>query len=213
VDGVGPGAAGDATDMGGSVAGTTGAAGAAAGTGGTGGAAAGTGGPAGSAGTIGVMHDGGMAGSGSDPRPLGAGCTGDGQCASNVCAKAQPSDNVGTCCNARPDQCSTCVGGYVTPVEDGKTCGEAFCGGPTAMVRGKSVPVPTQATQSFCKAGKCVAETVDCTQNFLCSDGASINFGQDGFCDYQASSGTVRCLASTGASFDGCQSLGHGTMK
>jgi len=79
---------------------------------------AGAGGSAGAAGTAGVGGVGGAAG--TPGRPLGAGCTADSQCGSNVCVVT----DTGMCCDRRPgDACSPCVGGYVTPLKNGSLCG------------------------------------------------------------------------------------------
>ena len=57
---------------------------------------------------------------GAPGRPLGAGCTSDDQCSSQTCVVA----TTGMCCDGRPlDACSSCVGGYLTALKDGSSCG------------------------------------------------------------------------------------------
>lgn len=69
-------------------------------------------------------------------RPLGAGCSEDMQCGSNICVAVDVSS---VCCDARPvDACTTCVGGYATPLKDGSVCG------------------PGEGPPWECRVGRCV---------------------------------------------------------
>jgi len=111
---------------------------------------------AGSTAGVGAHPDAGVAGSsgtagsaGAPGRPLGAGCTSDDQCGSNVCAKSNPADVSGSCCDGRPDKCTQCVGGYKVPLSDGTGCGPELCDG-------------TDRKWNLCKAGACTAQVVQC---------------------------------------------------
>lgn len=120
----------------------------------------------------------------SAPRPLGAGCAADGQCASGVCANA--SGGTKQCCDGKPSACSPCVNGFLTALSDGETadgcarctggrtsnineggsCGaHATCGGPmfsSGFGDGTSL-YSTVATNFVCHSGTCTSTAVDCT--------------------------------------------------
>lgn len=83
-------------------------------------------------------------------RPLGAGCTTNDQCTSSVCAK-NAGDSAGMCCDHPNDECTTCVGGYNTPVLDGTKCGAGSCD--TSM---------RHATNKVCQSGVCGETVSDC---------------------------------------------------
>jgi hypothetical protein len=115
----------------------------------------------GTAGTTGAAGTAGATG-----RPLGAGCTTDAQCGSTICAKVNPADASGTCCDGHPDACNQCVGGYKTPRSDGTGCGPEMCDG-------------TDRKWHLCRAGACAAEVVQCATalcdkagNKICPGGA-----------------------------------------
>ena len=145
---------------------------------GSGGAAGQTGtGAAGAAGSVGSAGNGGGAAgatgaggaAGSPGRPLGAGCTDDTQCGSDVCAKTSASATSGTCCSGKPDACNTCVGGYLTPVQDGTACGGGLCDGVAPYVGQKSCT----ATNLVCMGGACTMTTVNCCTKLGCATGQS----------------------------------------
>jgi len=66
-------------------------------------------------------------------RPLGSGCTENGQCGSGVCTREEGA-SAGMCCDRPNDSCNTCVGGYVVPAGDNIPCG----GGTTTARRGRA---------------------------------------------------------------------------
>lgn len=81
-------------------------------------------------------------------RPLNAGCTSDTQCSSGFCATA--SGTTGTCCTGRPDACNTCVGGYLTPVQDGYSCSP------------NNTCVGDVLEMNQCRGGVCMVVSVQC---------------------------------------------------
>lgn len=133
----------------------------------------------GSGGSGGMTVDGGG-------RPLGAGCLDDSQCTSTICGKASATDTAGMCCNGRPDTCNTCVGGYLTPVQDGTMAACATCEGGkatnfadgTACGTGPDGVRPPSCnglvgSDYRCAAGVCVqGANVDCS-TFTCASGSS----------------------------------------
>ena len=106
----------------------------------------------GAPGTGGIAAIGGASGAAGAPgRPLGAGCTENGQCGSGICDSA-----TSMCCDGAADACNTCVNGYLTVKKDGTNCGVA-CGGTNGKV----------FTSSTCQAGVCTTSApIDCTQQF-----------------------------------------------
>ena len=71
---------------------------------------------------------GGASGTGGVPgRSNGSGCTTDGQCSSEHCVKAHSSDAAGICCDGLPGECTSCVNGYVVPMNDGTMIGCQAC--------------------------------------------------------------------------------------
>jgi hypothetical protein len=78
-------------------------------------------------------------------RANGAGCTTYDQCSSGICV-------AGTCCDGRPDECNTCVGGYKTPIKDGTACGDQkpTCDG-------------SLRRRTACTRGVCGSYVEDCT--------------------------------------------------
>ncbi len=162
--GGGGGAGGDGGSAGHVTVMADGGAGSGGATGGVGGAA-GTGGSTG--GASGTTGAGGSAGTGGSPgRPLGAGCVSDSQCGSNICDGASHA-----CCNGKADVCNACVGGYLTPVTDGTTCGT-----PLACVG-------TDRTWHACSAGGCVQKIVQCAKAICHKDGTPIQGCLQGGCD------------------------------
>lgn len=139
----------------------------------------------------GVGGDSGAAGKdgGAGGRPLGAGCTDDSQCTSAVCAKAMSTDTSGICCAGRPDACNTCVGGYLTPVQDGTSadlCLQCESGrtapvtdGTPCGTAGPSSPRPPSCnglvgSDYRCASGTCELQTgsVNCS-TFACAPNCS----------------------------------------
>jgi hypothetical protein len=150
--------------------------------------AGGTGGAAGQV-TVADSGAGGAAGA-PEPdggrRPLGAGCIDDTQCASGICGKASSTDTAGSCCDGRPDTCNTCVGGYITPVQDGTITTCAMCEGGKAVNLADGTACGTGPTGARppscngligsdyrCSAGACIqGANVDCS-TFTCASGSS----------------------------------------
>jgi hypothetical protein len=148
----------------------------------------GGGGASGAAG--GVATDGAAGTDGGAARPLGSGCTDDSQCSSAICGKASTTDTSGTCCTGRPSACSSCVGGYIAPMQDGTSVGLcAMCEGGQVMNLSDGTPCGTAGPRSVrppscgppdspapmsyplkgydyrCAAGACVmSANVDCSK-------------------------------------------------
>jgi hypothetical protein len=137
--------------------------------GGNGGAIGGGGnhGGAGVSGTAGSGVGGGTSGAaggaaGSPGRPLGAGCSTDDQCTSNICDSA-----TSMCCSGQADICNTCIGGYLTPKKDGTSCGGGLCDGVAPYVGERSCT----ATNYVCMNGVCSTTTVNCCVQNGCTTG------------------------------------------
>ena len=120
-------------------------------------------------------------------RPLGAGCTADSQCSSGICGKAASTDTAGSCCNGRPDSCSACVGGYITPVQNGTSaglCAQCQSGKATNLADGTSCGTDMNGARPpscsglvgsdyRCSAGACVrGANVDCSA-YICNNGCA----------------------------------------
>jgi hypothetical protein len=101
-------------------------------------------------------------------RPLGAGCTMNDQCSSNVCAK-NTGDSSGMCCDHANDACNSCVGGYSTPLQDGTKCGGGLCDGVPPFIN----QISCRSTNHVCSAGACLAVTIDCCATTVCEPGHS----------------------------------------
>jgi hypothetical protein len=114
---------------------------------------------AGTGGSGGTTIDGAA---GSPGRPLGAGCTTDGQCGSGVCDSA-----TSMCCSGRADSCNVCTGGYLTPKKDGTSCGGGLCDGVAPYVGERSCT----ATNYVCMNGVCSTTTVNCCEQNGCTTG------------------------------------------
>ena len=175
------------------------------GAGGAGGAAAGgaTGVDAGDAGGA----DGGT-------RPLAAGCVDDSQCSSGICGKASSTDTAGSCCNGRPDACNTCVGGYLTPAQDGTSaglCTQCESGKATNLADGTLCGTDTSGARPpscsgligsdyRCAAGACAqAVRIDCSNSgmFACTSTNESGCGAPTpFCDATNAGGTAATAAS-----------------
>lgn len=101
-------------------------------------------------------------------RPLGAGCTTNDQCTSNVCAK-NPGGSFGMCCDHPNDACNTCVGGYSTPLQDGTRCSGGLCDDVPPFIN----QISCRSTNHVCSAGVCLAVTIDCCMTTSCPPGHS----------------------------------------
>jgi hypothetical protein len=181
-----------------------------------GGGTSGAAGGGGLGGTVVTTGGGGGAGAagGANGRALGAGCTDDSQCSSGICGKASASDTSGTCCTGRPTSCSSCVGGYLTPVEDGTAvlCATCESGQAVNLADGTACGTGTSGARPpscngligsdyRCSAGACVlGANVDCS-TFVCSSGSPM-------CSPDNPAGTAagvpvvqcRCVAPAGSS-------------
>lgn len=118
----------------------------------------------GAPGTGGIAAIGGAGGAAGAPgRPLGAGCTENGQCGSGICDSA-----TSMCCDGAADACNTCIGGYLTPKKDGTNCGGGgLCDGVAPYVGERSCV----ATNHTCVAGVCSTTSVNCCAQNGCTAG------------------------------------------
>ncbi len=101
----------------------------------------------GAGGSIGAGGAGGSGGS-DTKRPLGTGCTDDGQCGSGICTGSATST---MCCDGRADACNECVAGRITPKTDGTSCGVRSCD-----------PTERYHRAMECRRGSCEQITTDC---------------------------------------------------
>lgn len=120
-------------------------------------------------------------------KPLGAGCATDGECASTICDGASRA-----CCDGRSDVCSSCIGGYKTPVPDGvatcgvceagvlqpsldgTACGTSVCGGPIQSTGEGTLPaqgVACEGSGARMESSYCYYPTAT---NSTCHAGACI---------------------------------------
>lgn len=75
-----------------------------------------------------------------------------------------------------PTLCSVCSNGVAYPVDDGVQCGGGLCDGVPNFVGQRSCT----ATNYACKAGVCIATTVNCCQKLGCVSGQAACTGTAG---------------------------------
>jgi hypothetical protein len=75
-----------------------------------------------------------------------------------------------------PTSCTTCVNGAPVPTADGTQCGGGLCDGVPNFVGQRSCV----STNYACKAGACVATTVNCCAELGCASGQAACTGTSG---------------------------------